>query len=1110
MDILTYALAKSYTDKALLGVGTIKGAPCTVKSQTEDDEYVYVTLGWENSLGTSEETIVKIKKGADGAPGEPGPAGDPGPRGISITKIEKIKTEGLIDTYQISFSDNTTFEYTISNGSTDYLNITNKPSIEGVELIGNKTFEDLNIASANALNATDENLQNLSNLIGDKTSLPAPTDTVVNNIASVDAKVDAIIDDNETGLAKTFSSDKITKTFATLEEANKRIPQYDVLPAPTEAFGGKVVQFIGTTTEDYIHNYFYECTQVENNYKWVNVAVQNVPTKVSELTNDSNFVTETELNAKGYLTEHQDLSAYATKEEIPTVPSKVSELTNDSNYQTAEQVNSTVTTEIAKIVADAPEDLNTLKEMSDWIAGHEDDASAMNSAISDNKTAITALQTGKADKSEIPTTVVELTDSADYAKKTDLHSHENKTVLDGITSTKISNWDSAKTHADSEHAPSTAQENVIETVKVNGTALTPSSKAVNIDLSDYAKKTDIPKSLPANGGNADTVNNHTVETNVPVDAVFTDTIYDDTEVKESIEELNSNLDVLQYSEVAGGKNKVFCVSYGYINSSGYYFIDYNSTSAICYLENGKTYKISCNIKPFADNIRIGKIYSKTPENGTVDNLQQLGKGIDTFTSNFTGYAIVYTHPIKNENVINSIQIEEGTTATPYEPYIPSVKMLADENAQQSTEAMDLKMLGWSVPSECPIQNYVDSNGVFHKRVGRVDLGSLNWNYISSGQFFYADLAGGKIGSENAYCRKYNLSNATAYGGMANKEFRLSLSSETVSRVYVKDTSYTDATTLKQATKGVYLYYELETPITKTIDGNEIGEMVSDVRKETTVNLLNPILQTTTQYGVTCTNNGDGTYTLNGTANGRCLILVGTISIPNNIGKTVKLLGTPKGGLNTTYHMECTDNKNNDSICKDISYGGIKEIQQWSSSNLWYVYIIIDQNVSLDNLVFKPMLTTNLNATYDDFVPYTGDTGKLNSDVAAIKKDIGNLTGDIDAKTVNGHTVESNVPADAKFTDTIYDDTSIQNKLTTHTHDNRYYTETEVNNLLNGKANSSHSHGAYELPIGSIFLSSRKVAPSYGNWEYLGTIQNLFSDLPLIQSIGEGYVYNRTS
>ena len=58
----------------------------------------------------------------------------------------------------------------------------------------------------------------------------------------------------------------------------------------------------------------------------------DIPTKVSQLENDSNFissipeeyVTETELNAKGYLTEHQDLSAYATKDEIPTVPSKVS------------------------------------------------------------------------------------------------------------------------------------------------------------------------------------------------------------------------------------------------------------------------------------------------------------------------------------------------------------------------------------------------------------------------------------------------------------------------------------------------------------------------------------------------------------------------------------------------------------------------------------------------------------------------------------------------------------------------------------------------------------------------------------------------------------------
>ena len=36
--------------------------------------------------------------------------------------------------------------------------------------------------------------------------------------------------------------------------------------------------------------------------------------------------------------------------------------------------------------------------------------------------------------------------------------------------------------------------------------------------------TDFPNSLPANGGNADTVNGHTVKADVPADAKFTDTV----------------------------------------------------------------------------------------------------------------------------------------------------------------------------------------------------------------------------------------------------------------------------------------------------------------------------------------------------------------------------------------------------------------------------------------------------------------------------------------------------------------------------------------------------------------------------------------------------------
>ena len=76
---------------------------------------------------------------------------------------------------------------------------------------------------------------------------------------------------------------------------------------------------------------------------------------------------------------------YAKKTEIP---SNVSELNNDKRYQTAEEVGQAVTNGVARIVAGAPEDFDTLKEMSDWISSHETSAAAMNSAISDNSVAI--------------------------------------------------------------------------------------------------------------------------------------------------------------------------------------------------------------------------------------------------------------------------------------------------------------------------------------------------------------------------------------------------------------------------------------------------------------------------------------------------------------------------------------------------------------------------------------------------------------------------------------------------------------------------------------------------------------------------------------------------
>ena len=69
-------------------------------------------------------------------------------------------------------------------------------------------------------------------------------------------------------------------------------------------------------------------------------ARDNIPTKTSQLTNDSGYITnipdeyitETELNAKGY----------ATTSQIPTVPTNVSAFTNDANYASETFVNNKI------------------------------------------------------------------------------------------------------------------------------------------------------------------------------------------------------------------------------------------------------------------------------------------------------------------------------------------------------------------------------------------------------------------------------------------------------------------------------------------------------------------------------------------------------------------------------------------------------------------------------------------------------------------------------------------------------------------------------------------------------------------------------------------------
>ena len=138
--------------------------------------------------------------------------------------------------------------------------------------------------------------------------------------------------------------------------------------------------------------------------------------------------------------------------------------------------------EIAGLINGAPTTLDTLKEIADAMAENQTVVEALNTAIG-----------SKADKTDIPTKVSQLENDSGYlSEHQDLSSYAAKTDIP----TKVSQLENDSNFL-TEHQ----------------------------DLSSYAKTEDIPTELPANGGNADTVNNHTVNTDVPSDAVFTDTVY---------------------------------------------------------------------------------------------------------------------------------------------------------------------------------------------------------------------------------------------------------------------------------------------------------------------------------------------------------------------------------------------------------------------------------------------------------------------------------------------------------------------------------------------------------------------------------------------------------
>lgn len=152
------------------------------------------------------------------------------------------------------------------------------------------------------------------------------------------------------------------------------------------------------------------------------------------------------------------------------------------------------------------------------------------------------------------------------------------------------------------------------------------------------------------------------------------------------------------------------------------------------------------------------------------------------------------------------------------------------------------------------------------------------------------------------------------------------------------------------------------------DNGKIQDMMlygkSEQKQYSGKSLTDFVIETVTRNGITCTNNGDGTYTLNGTAEGDSFFTSSNDFVFEQ-NKKYKIIGCPKGGSISTYRLDGSLNVNSD-VGNGVTYTG--------DGNSRSIRIIVFKGVTANNLLFKPMIVDAEkypDITYDDFEPYTG-------------------------------------------------------------------------------------------------------------------------------------------
>lgn len=203
-------------------------------------------------------------------------------------------------------------------------------------------------------------------------------------------------------------------------------------------------------------------------------------------------------------------------------------------------------------------------------------------------------------------------------------------------------------------------------------------------LAEYVKADDarLTDARPANGGNAETVNGHTINADVPSDAVFTDTVEYKDAFGSSISlddacdapVINLKLYGKSTQKRYSGKNLYQGTKSSPKSSNGWYCILGGVDSITLATEDYKIpygEKLTLSLK-YEGNLYTSINYKKDGKFTELVDKTSLKQITFTIPVDYDELFIFSRNGTSNSFEISDIQIEKGSTATSYEPYVGGV------------------------------------------------------------------------------------------------------------------------------------------------------------------------------------------------------------------------------------------------------------------------------------------------------------------------------------------------------------------------------------------------------------------------------------------------------